>query len=156
MPSIEIVAIGQSRPIAVDGFPFPVVADEKLKSHRSPRARFQGDFDRLAGVMYHLGNPSLRDDSAGRCFFAYDLLSERSKEVEADFLEFAPAFRSAVETMLAKLVADSPAKALVFTSDWQFGPDWTKREPALSLSEFWKLHDSRRLLLNALYPIKGR
>ena len=40
--------------------------------------------------MYHLGNPSLKDDSEGRCFFAYKLLSEESKKVDADFLEFAP------------------------------------------------------------------
>ena len=76
--------------------------------------------------------------------------------VLADFLEFAPAFRPAAESMLAELIAASPEEELIFTSDWQFGPDWTKREPALSLNEFWKLHDSRRLLLNALYPIKGR
>ena len=155
MPSIEIVAVGQSRPIEVDGFPFAVAADAKLKSHRSPQPRFQEDFDRVSGIMYHLGNPSLKNDSEGRCFFAYKLLSEGSKKVEADFLEFAPEFRSAAETMLAELIAASPKEELIFTSDWQLGPDWTKRESAISLSEFWKLHDSRRLLLNALYPIKG-
>jgi hypothetical protein len=42
--------------------------------------------------------------------------------------------------MLAELIAASPTEELIFTSDWQFGPDWTKREQALSLSEFWKLH----------------
>jgi hypothetical protein len=156
MPSIEIIAVGQSRPIEVDGYPFAVVADAELHSHRSPHPRFQEDFDRVSGIMYHLGNPSLKGDSAGRCFFAYKLLSEESKKVEADFLEFASAFRPAAESMLAELIAESPTEALIFTSDWQFGPDWTKREPALPLSEFWKVHDSRRLLLNALYPIKGR
>jgi hypothetical protein len=156
MPSIEIVAVGQSRPIEVDGFPFAVAADTQLKSHRSPQPRFQEDFDRVSGVMYHLGNPSLKGDSEGRCFFAYKLLSEESKRVDADFLEFDPALRSAAESMLAELITASPKEELIFTSDWQFGPDWTKREAPLSLSEFWMLHDSRRLLLNALYPIKGR
>jgi hypothetical protein len=156
MPSIEIVAVGQSRPIKVDGFPFAVAVDAKLKSHRSPHSRFQEDFDHVSGIMYHLGNPSLKDESAGRCFFAYKLLSDESKEVEAEFLELASPFRRAAEMMLVELIAQSPIGELIFTSDWQFGPDWTKREPALRLSEFWKLHDSRRLLLNALYPIKGR
>jgi hypothetical protein len=156
MPSIEIVAVGQSRPIEVGRFPFAVVADAKLKSHRLPHPRFQEDFDRVSGIMYHLGNPSLKDDSAGRCFFAYKLLSEESKKVDADFLEFGASFRSAAESMLAEMIASSPTEELIFASDWQFGPDWAKREPALSLSEFWKLHDSRRLLLNALYTIKGR
>jgi hypothetical protein len=154
MPSIEIVAVRQSRPIEVGGFPFAVVADHTLKSHRARNSRFQEDFDHVAGMMYHLGNPNLKGDSGGRCFFAYKLLSEESKKVEAEFLQFAPAFRSAAEAMLQELIAESPVKELLFTSDWQFGPDWTKREAALRLNEFWLLHDSRRLLLNALYPIK--
>src|SRR6516164_7692799 len=115
MPSIEVVAVGQSRPIEVDGFPFAVVADAKLRSLRSPHSRFQEDFGRLSGVMYHLGNPSLKEDSAGRCFFAYELLSEGSKNVEADFLEFAPEFRPAAESMLAELIAVSPTEELIFT-----------------------------------------
>ncbi len=117
MPSIEIVAVGQSRPIEVDRFPFAVAADAKLKSHRSPHPRFQEDFDRLSGIMYHLGNPCLKDDSAGRCFFAYKLLSEQSKKVEADFLEFAPDFKPAAETMFAELIAESPAEELIVASD---------------------------------------
>jgi hypothetical protein len=156
MPSIEIVAVGQSRPIEVGAFAFAVLADTKLKSHRWPNPRFQDDFDRVSGIIYHLGNPSLKDDSVGRCFFAYKLLSEASKKINADFLEFAPAFRSAAEAMLAELIAASPTEELIFTSDWQLGPEWTKREAPLPLSEFWQRHDSRRLLLNALYPIKGR
>ena len=156
MPSIEIIAVGQSRPIEVEGFPFAVVVDPQLKSHRTPHARFQKDFDNVSGIAYHLGNPDLKDANAGSCFFAYDLLSEESKRVDADFLEFAALFRSAAESLLVTLIAGSPTEELIFTSDWQFGPDWTKREPTLRLDEFWKLHDSRRLLLNALYPIKGR
>jgi hypothetical protein len=156
MPSIEIIAIGQSRPIEVGGFPFAVVADGALRSYRGPQARFQEDFDRVSGIIYHLGNPSLKQDSAGRVYFAYKLLGEASRKVEADFLEFASPFRPAAERLLAELVAASPTEELIFTSDWQFGPEWTRHKPALTLSAFWKLHDSRRVLLNALYPIKGR
>jgi hypothetical protein len=76
--------------------------------------------------------------------------------VKADFLEFASPFRPAAQRLLAELIAASPTEELIFTSDWQFGPDWTKRQPPLTLSEFWKLHHSRHMLLNALYPIKGR
>jgi hypothetical protein len=156
MPSIEIIAIGQYQPIEVDTFPFAVRADMTLKSHRSPRPRFQEDFDRASGIIYHLGNPGLKGDRAGRCFFAYNLLSAQSKKYGGGFLEFAAEFRHAAERLLTDLIADSPSEELIFTSDWQFGPDWTKREPSLSLGEFWQLHDSQRLLLNALYPIKGK
>jgi hypothetical protein len=111
MPSIEIVAVGQTQPVEVGSLPFAVSADARLKSHRSPSPRFQEDFDRVSGIIYHLGNPTLKGDSARRCVFAYMLLSEESKEVEADFLEFAPRFRSAAEAMLAELMTDSPSNS---------------------------------------------
>jgi hypothetical protein len=155
MPSIEIVAVDQLRPIEVAGFPFAVLADNKLRSHRS-HPRFQNDFDGLSGVLYHLGNPNLKADHVGRCFFAYEVLSEESKKAESTFLEFAPEYRSAAELLLRDLMVDSPVHRLVFTSDWQFGPDWTKREPAVSLEEFWGLHDSHHLQLNALYQIHSK
>jgi hypothetical protein len=90
----------------------------------------------VPAIEHHLGNPSLKHGSAVRCYFAYKLLSEESKSGAADFLEVAPAFRPAAESMLAELIAASPAKELIFTSDWQFGPGWTKREPELPISEF--------------------
>ena len=152
---MEIIAVGQSRPIEVGGFPFAALADRRLKSHRLPTPRFQADFDAVSGMLYHLGNPDLKEGRAGRCFFASNLLSEESKNPDADFLEFAPAYRPAAEALLAALIAASPVNEVIFTSDWQFGPDWTKREEPVTLSAFWRLHDSHRLLLNALYPIKG-
>ena len=154
MPSIEIVAVGQSTPIETRAFPFAVLADAKLVSHRSPSPRFQADFNRTSGIIYHLGNPNLKTDTGGRCFFASQLLSEESKNA-AEFLAFDSPFRSAVEVMMAELIANSPTSELIFTSDWQYGPEWTRREPPLSLTEFWRLHDSRQVLLNALYPIKA-
>jgi hypothetical protein len=155
MPSIEIVAVDQSRPAEVDGLPFAVLPDATLRSHRS-HPRFQTDFDRVRGVLYHLGNPDLKTDHVGRCYFAYKLLSPESKKVEATFLEFAAEYRAAAEALLAGLLSDSPVHRLIFTSDWQFGPEWTRREPEVSLREFWRLHDLRELRLNALYPIAGR
>ena len=152
MPSIEILAVEQPRATSFEHLPFAVLADPSRRSHRSP-SRFQSDFDQLPGVLYHLGNPDLKTDWAGKCFFAYKLLSRESQRVTSDFLEFAPEFRPHVQELLTELLAQSPALRLFFTSDWQFGPDWTKRESGISLDQFWALHDSHRLLLNALYPI---
>jgi hypothetical protein len=132
---------------------FAVEADPARRSHRSPRPRFQPDFDRASGVLYHLGNPDLKETPSGRCFFAYELLSEASKN--AEFLEFAPEYRVGVESFLESLMAESPVRELIFTSDWQFGPEWTQREPPLGMEEFWRLHDRRELKLNALYSIRG-
>jgi len=76
--------------------------------------------------------------------------------VEANFLEFAAEYKPHLETFIGKLMSDSPTHQLVFTSDWQFGPEWTKYEHQLTFGDFWRLHDSRRINLNALYPIVGR
>ncbi len=154
MPSIEIVAIAQQCPSKVDDLPFAAMADFTLKSHRS-QSRFQGDFDRLSGIMYHLGNPGLKTDHAGRRFFAYQLLSPASRKVESSFLEFAAEYRAAAQMFFEELLHNSPVGKLVFTSDWQFGPEWIKYEPELSLSEFWRLHDSHLIQLNAFYSIIG-
>jgi hypothetical protein len=154
MPSIEILAVAQGHPLKVDDLPFAVIADSMRKSHRRP-SRFQSDFDELDGILYHLGNANLKEDHAGRVFFAYKLLSPESKKVEATFLEFAGEVRRDVEAFMSRLIENSPTHRLVFTSDWQFGPDWTRHEPEVALHEFWRLHDTRQVHFNALYPIGG-
>jgi hypothetical protein len=153
MPSIEIVCIGQTKPLDCSNYPFAVEASAELFSHRSPSPRFQPDFDGLAGVIYHLGNPDLKVRDQG-AFFAYDLLSEASRHAEPpSALEFAPQYASAVFDLLGVLVRESPQSELLFTSDWQFGPDHTLRLGRVSPAELRALHDSGALLLNALYTV---
>jgi hypothetical protein len=153
MPSIEIVAVNQLHPTDFSHLPFAVVSETTLRSHRTPSSKFQHYFDKLSGVIYHLGNPDLKVDSKGRCFFAYKLLSRPSQEMDESFLEFAEPYRPHVAAMLEQLMRDSSVQRVIFTSDWQLGPDWVKHEPPIALDEFWRLHDSHHLLLNALYPI---
>src|SRR5450432_2602894 len=120
-----------------------------MKSHRLP-SRFQADFDRLSGILYHLGNPSLKADRDGRIFFAYKLLSHESQK-NATFLQFSPEHRTSASTLLSKLIRLSLERRIIFTSDWQFGPAETKHVAEITLDEFWRLHDSRQICLNTLY-----
>ena len=55
--------------------------------------------------------------------------------------------------VLSTLLAASPEGRLLFTSDWQFGPESEGRYPSVTLTEFWRLHDEKTLRLNAAYPI---
>jgi hypothetical protein len=88
-------------------------------------------------------------------FFAYDLLSDRARAgSRLKFLEFRPDFVPAMHGLLESLMKLSPARELLFTSDWQFGPKRPYRSPGVSLDEFWSLHNSRKLRLNAAYPIR--
>lgn len=154
MPSIEIVCIGQISPGDFSYLPFAVEGEAELKSHRMPKPLFQEDFAGLKGCIYHLGNPDLKIRRKGKVFFAYDLLSDRARSGQrATFLEFRPEFLPAIHGLLASLLEASPAHQLLFTSDWQFGPKRPYRSPAVTLDEFWSLHDSRKLRLNGAYPI---
>jgi hypothetical protein len=152
MPSIEVVCIGQTEPLELGPLSFAVVSGTRLVSHRTPTPLFQSDFDQLEGCMYHLGNPELRSKARTGTFFAYELLSESSRHGEP-FLEFADEHRPDVGIVLSALLAASPEGRLLFTSDWQFGPEGAKRHPAVTLAEFWRLHDARTLRLNAAYAI---
>jgi hypothetical protein len=154
MPSIEIVCVGQAEPLEFGPLSFALIADSRLVSHRRPKPLFQSDFDQLTGCMYHLGNPDLRSGSRRRPFFAYDLLSETSQD-SAIFFEFAGEHRPDAVRVLSALLAASPEGRLLFTTDWQFGPENSERYPPVTLQGFWRLHDERRLRLNAAYPIVG-
>jgi hypothetical protein len=154
MPSIEIACVGLEVPLEPPATSFAVVCEAGLRSHRSPEPRFRQDFDEMSGSLYHLGNPEFANTATGP-FLAYGVLSQESREAEPpSFLEFAPEHIRSASEFMAWLLDASPEGKLLFTSDWQFGPEATRRFAALSLPEFWRLHDSRVLLLNSAYPIE--
>jgi hypothetical protein len=153
MPSIEILCVGLAIPEPPPATSFAVISDPSRRSHRGPTPRFQSDFDRLDGVLYHVGNPEFASNPDGP-FFAYDVLSEASRDASpSSFLEFAPSHAVSARSFLEWILASSPAGQLLFTSDWQFGPSRTRRFDGLDLNEFWRRHDSRRLFLNSAYVI---
>jgi len=139
--------------VTATSYPFAVEASSELVSHRGPAPRFQSDFDGLAGVIYHLGNPDLKVREPG-AYFAYELLSEASRSAEPpSALLFDPKYASAVFDLLEVLVSESPKSELLLTSDWRLGPDHKLRLERLSLAELRELHDSGALLLNSLYTV---
>ena len=153
MPSIEIACLGLTIPLPPPATSFAVVYEAGLKSHRSPKPRFQRDFDGLSGSLYHLGNPEFAGTTSGP-FLGYVVLSEPSRQAEPpSFLAFAPEHLASAQALVAWLLDSSPEGRLLFTSDWQFGPEGSRRFSALTLSEFWRRHSRRELLLNAAYPI---
>ena len=152
MPTIEIVCVGQTEPSTFDGLPFAVRAERGLVSHR---ALFQPDFDGLQGCIYHLGNPALRGRES-EVFFAYELVCEALPEHGgAGPLRFNAEYVQHVRVILGQLLAASPAGRVLFSSDWQFGPDETRRFSAVPAGRFWRMHDAGELRFNALYEIAG-
>jgi len=150
MPSIEIACLDLQIPARPRRTSFELVYEAGLKSHRFP-SRFQSHFDNFTGCLYHIGNPNLSEASA---FFAYDVLSVASQDCDSNFFEFSDAHATDGRYVLDLLLSQSPSKSIIFTTDWQFGPEHTLYFELRSLQEFWRLHDSRKLILNAAYTIR--
>lgn len=156
MPSIEIICVGQKTPVHFRGISFAVVSEEgELRSHHHP-SRFQRDFDRLEGCIYHFVCPHFRKNRTGT-FETYELLSKKCRNQcpNVVFLEFEQAFVPSVRKMLTALLAQSPVGRVVFTSDYRFSPNRTKRIKRISIREFWMLHRRKRLRFNAVYTISA-
>ena len=143
MLSVEIVCIGQHEPIIFQDIPFRIDAENELRSQRTPKSLFQADFDLLDGCIYHLIK-----QSRGACT-AVDLLDAWWED-----LRFKPEYVPDVNRILSELLSASPEGRVLFTSDYQYGPDtkWYKRP--LTLDKFWSMHGEGRLWANALYPLK--
>ena len=154
MPSIELVCVEQQTPSVLPKLPFAVRSEPVLQSHRSPSPLFQSDFDRLRGCIYHLGNPSCNRANYEGPFFAYELLSDVSRD-RRKCLEFAPEFVASLFELFGILLAASPARSLVFTTDWQFGPRGARRCRPILEGTFWRRHAAHALHLNSLYPIRS-
>jgi len=157
MPSIELVCIKQEIPTDFSGFPFTLIGEDRLFSHRVPSPLFQSDFDRLQGCIYHLGGPKTLDNSNRGYFTAYDLLSEvcRSQE-NSVFLEFKKDFLPFLKNIIQTLMKDSPVGIVLFTSDYQFGPKKPQRYGAVSYKNFWDLHETHKLRFNTSYEISNK
>ena len=146
-PLVEIACLGLGEPVALRANGLIVRAEAGLRS-RSLAPRFQGEFDRASGCLYRLGQSA----ENGGALSAYELLSPASREAfPPSALEFAPAHRATVERLLEAIQQASPERRVLFTSDWQYGPEWAHRFGPLTLNEFWSLHATRHLYLNTAY-----
>lgn len=148
-PLLEIACLGLTEPAPIRASGLVVQAEKGLRS-QSLAPRFQGELDGLQGCLYRLGQPLEGSGVAS----AYELLSAASREAfPPSALEFAPAHRAAVERLLEEIQSASPEGRVLFTSDWQYGPEWAHRFGPLTLREFWSLHATRHLYLNTAYEI---
>ncbi len=145
MPTIEIVCLGQEEPLEIPELSFALRSENKVISHRG---LFYEEFKELIGCIYHLGNPDMRDEDDW--FFADQLVDWRTEDGR---LKFLPKFIPEVRQLLTDLLEASPIRALIFSSDYQFGPDARRYPRPLKHEMFWRKHDSEKLWLNARYFI---
>ena len=152
MPSIEIICIDPKGHVDCSLLPFPVEVDSELVSHRTPSPLFQSDFDDLDGCIYHFLD--------GEGPTAFNLLKQNWYDEEGNSngldenIEFRDEYKESVKLLLDELLLYSQTGQLLFTSDYQSGPEEVMRLGPLSITEFWDLHDAGKIRMNASYSIR--
>lgn len=152
LPSIELICIGQKNPIDCSSYSFPVEPSKELISNRAHSSSFQSDFELLNGCMYRV------HEEKGRT--AYELLKkdwhdEEGKDNGIDNdIKFIPEHDSSFVQLIKDLIQTSPVGEIVFTSDYQFGPEEYIRFEKLTISEFIIIYRNKGLRMNSSYRIK--
>lgn len=145
MPTIELVSIDCSTAPKLPKYSsFAYILESKLESHRG---LFQSVFDSLSGIIIHLGNKDLEEEKDD-FWFAGKLMDWKYDEN----LVFLPNSFKEVADLMQKLIILSPQKHILFSSDYQFGGE-KKQYDEVALSQFFKLHDQKKLHYNSIYFI---
>jgi hypothetical protein len=154
-PSLEIACIGLAEPAPLEAHGFAIVCAPSLTSQCVP-SRFQPHFDRASGCLYRLGAAAARGPRPSGALSAYGLLSVECRErFPPSLLQFAPEHVAQVAAVIASIVSASPRGEALFTSDWEFGPEWAHRFGPVTPHDFWRLHESRALYLNTAYTLSS-
>ncbi|WP_049722834.1 hypothetical protein [Gilvimarinus polysaccharolyticus] len=152
MPSIELVCINQNDPIDCSSYSFLVESGRELISDRAHSSTFQSDFDQLSGCIYRV------HEKRGRT--AYELLKKDWYDENGedngidDNIEFIEEHDSSFVELIKDLLQASPAGKIVFTSDYQFGPDEFRCYGETTILEFIELYKEGELRMNSLYRVK--
>ncbi len=156
MPSLEIICIGQSTPCDFSQLPFTVKAEKELVSHRLPNPLFQSDFGKSSGYIYHI-----LDSCEPMCFTCYHLLKrdwydEHGNDNGLDEnIEFREEYEASMIQMLEELLLASPVSQILFTTDYQFGPEVAQRNEVISFATFKELYNAGKVRMNASYLISA-
>lgn len=147
MPTIELISIGCTKIPDLPRYDsFAYFAETKLNSHRN---LFQAVFDSLTGVIVHLANKNMEGREDGY-WFAGKIMDWQ----EDDALVFLPDTLLDVRDLMKRLLAASPQKQIVFSTDYQFGNERCECGE-ITLSHFFDLHAKQKLRYNNLWYIKA-
>ena len=152
MPSIELICVQQESKIEIENYSFTVEVSDKLESHRYP-SRFQNVFSKMQGCIYHLGSPCFKNINQNGAFTAYELIDKDFPTSEEDILKFLDIYIKDLKLLFSELLMASKNRNVIFTSDYQFGPDNDTYGGEMTLNYFWQQHDQNKLKLNGIYYI---
>jgi hypothetical protein len=164
MPTIEIVSIGADKlGLNQNDFDIAIIEENKLISHRG---LFNDFLKSQNGVIIHIGNPDLKNDT--ECgFFAGLIIDWDFEPGHIEIPDFDKGENGSNQNFRFKLLLDyqieiakiikigflkSPTKDLFFLTDYQFGPE-NAAIKEIKLKDFWVQHDNEGLEWNVLYKL---
>lgn len=95
------------------------------------------------------------------CFTCYHLLKrdwydEHGNDNGLDEnIEFREEYEASMIQMLEELLLASPVSQILFTTDYQFGPEVAQRNEVISFATFKELYNAGKVRMNASYLISA-
>lgn len=169
MPTIELISIGCPKIPELPRYDsFAYTAETELRSHG---ALFQSVFDTLTGVVVHLANKDMEGHEDGPWFagkimdwqgggtitpppFGVGFDEEIMEDQDDTALVFLPETLLDVRDLMQRLLAASPEKRILFSTDYQFGSN--RRECGeIAFSRCFDLHAQHKLRYNHLRYLRA-
>lgn len=172
MPTIELVSLGAEAVPALPAFStFACRAEHEPRSHR---ALFQPVFDRVRGIMVHLGDKELEaglESGGAGAWVAGGLIAWDGRVIEipavdpalgagqgwgedqAHSFRFLPRVLAELEQLVGILQRHSPTGEVYFSTDYQFGPAEPAYRSHYTTARLLAEHAASGLRWNCLYHL---
>lgn len=152
MPSIEILVPDPSADFLCESdYKFAVLTSSPPISHRDP-SLWQKRFDKLGGVLVHLGAPDMKANQKG-LFFAYDLINEE----DCSRFKFKSEYLQDLKRLFSHLISSASRRTIIFTTDWEFGSkQLTVRDQSVPSAAFLKENQQTGTPFNCWIPISNK
>lgn len=147
MPTIELISLNAGTIPQLPSYSsFAYIVEPDLVSHRG---LFQHIFDRCKGYIVHLGNKEFENNKDG---FWY---AGRIMNWEEDAVVFLKETLSDLMDLIQRMIDSSPNNEILFSTDYQFGPQKPVDFGAVFIDEFYELHRLKKLRWNSIYKIQA-
>jgi hypothetical protein len=172
MPTIEIISIN-SKKLGLNqaDFEVAIIEENKLRSHRG---LFDALLEKQEGVIIHIGNPDMKNNTDGG-FFAGKIIDWNFEpsdlimpQVDVNgpndkwatnrqyLFKFLDKYKSDIDKLLKIAMNKSPIKKVCLLTDYQFGPEHEETKKINTINSFWIEHDTNGLTFNTMYEMFGR
>lgn len=147
MPTIELISLNaETIPQLPSYSSFAYIVESDLVSHRG---LFQQIFDRSKGYIVHIGNKEF-ENNKDSFWYAGEIMNW-----EEDAVVFLKETFRDLKDLIQRMIDSSPNNEILFSTDYQFGPEKPMDFGAVSIEEFYEFHRLKKLRWNSIYKIQA-